>query len=371
MESIVKFFLPLHSWVLQKAFGPVFTDAIWREIALSLVPPPQSLVNTIVRECADSDSPALLAPSYRRRVRNHYKRYVRRQLRDNPLMLAVRGWLLRRRQELEAKGYTADPARIRKARDVETETNDYFALGHTQDDLSDMLGPIDQERLQDQERLHDTTTLVWEFALYGEGGEKPRIRRDSAIWKALNIDPEKLDAMTDEDGLLYCLSQFEALLGLDGEPPKEANLRRLLQWTIRTHLPPEEEPETTPEALSKAIEAGLIHRGIVTKDKKSGQVAEIDVEDLDSADFVIAAEAEGEAAGREAIIEAFALKGISYSDLTAKEWAEIFERDDLIHKGYEFSSKTGVSISSFYGKDAHAKEQKWSRIKNKIRALSK
>jgi hypothetical protein len=105
MESIVKLVLPLHTWVLQKVAGPVFTDAIWSAIALSLVPPPQSVVNIIVRECANLDSPALLAPSYRRRFRNQYKRYVRRQLRDNPLMLAVRGWLLRWWQELEAKGH--------------------------------------------------------------------------------------------------------------------------------------------------------------------------------------------------------------------------------------------------------------------------
>jgi len=75
--------------------------------------------------------------------------------------------------------------------------------------------------------------------------------------------------------------------------------------------------------------------------------------------------------GRQAIIEAFVYKGIGYNDLTPKEWTEIFERYDLIRKGYEYSSKVGLSINSFYGKAAHAKEQKWSRIKNKIRELSK
>ena len=73
---------------------------------------------------------------------------------------------------------------------------------------------------------------------------------------------------------------------------------------------------------------------------------------------------------REAIIETFAYKGIKNDELTPKEWAEIFERHDLICKGYEFSSKTGISMSSFYGNDANAKEKKWSRIKQKVRNLA-
>jgi len=75
--------------------------------------------------------------------------------------------------------------------------------------------------------------------------------------------------------------------------------------------------------------------------------------------------------GREAIKEALANKGISYNDLTRKEWVEIFERYNLIRKGYEFSSKTGVNISSFYGNSADTKKKRWSRIKHKIRDLSK
>ena len=71
--------------------------------------------------------------------------------------------------------------------------------------------------------------------------------------------------------------------------------------------------------------------------------------------------------GKEAIKESLASKGIGYDDLTPKEWAEIFERYALIRKGYEFSSKTGVSIGSYYGKDADTKKKRWSRINQKIR----
>lgn len=73
-----------------------------------------------------------------------------------------------------------------------------------------------------------------------------------------------------------------------------------------------------------------------------------------------------EADGKEAIREVLASEGIGYDDLTPREWAEIFERYDLIRKGYEFSSKSGVSIGSFYGQDANTKKKKWSRIKQKI-----
>ncbi len=75
--------------------------------------------------------------------------------------------------------------------------------------------------------------------------------------------------------------------------------------------------------------------------------------------------------GGEAIRAALAKRGIGYNDLTPREWEEIFEKYDLLRKGYEFSSKRGLSISSFYGEKAHAKEQKWSRVKSKVRKLSR
>lgn len=373
MEAIVKLVLPLITWTPQKVFGPFFKPSEWQAVALSLVPPPENLVNTIKREGADLDSPALRRASVRRRIRNGYKRDARRQLRGNPLVLAACQYLLKWRQELEAEGYTADPARIRKLRDIEAETNDYYASGHAQDDLLKILELGDKEltlESVDQERLDDATSLTWEFATYGEGGTKPTLRLNSDLWQALGIDPENLDAMTPEQGLLYCLSQFEALIGLNGEPPKQANLRRLLKWIIRTHLPPKKEPSTTPKAMGKAIKAGLVHKSIVTTDKETGE-DEVDVEDPNAADFVSVVEAGGEEEGRETIIEALARRGIGYSDLTPKEWAEIFEKYDLFGKGYELSSKTGVSISNFFGAAANAKEKKWSHIKKKIRKLSK
>ena len=75
--------------------------------------------------------------------------------------------------------------------------------------------------------------------------------------------------------------------------------------------------------------------------------------------------------GKEAIINFFARKGIGYNDLTPADWAEIFERQQLIRKDYDFSSKLGMSMSSFYGEAANTKEKRWSRVKKKINELSR
>ena len=74
--------------------------------------------------------------------------------------------------------------------------------------------------------------------------------------------------------------------------------------------------------------------------------------------------------GKEAIIKFFASKGIGYGDLTPADWSEIFERHHLMREDYDFSSKIGLSMSSFYGKAAKTKEKRWSRIKKKINGLS-
>lgn len=364
MESIVKTILPLHTWKLQKAAGPVFTQDVWRAIALSLVPPSDSIVKTILKQCAGLDGRKLLSPSYRRWVRNRYKHYIKRLLHNNPYMVPIRKWLLSQRQKLEAQGGTADPSRIRKLREIEAETNNYFQQLIQTEQLPEELTGIVREN-------PDALNLLWEFAVYGEGGNKPKLRPNSGIWNALGLDPGQIEGMSPVDGLIACLDRFMALFGLAGEPPDEPRIRRLMRWVVRTHLPPQKEPETTPEARAKAVEAGLIHRGIVTRDEETGEVIDTDVEDTTATQFVHEVEENNvsEAERRKNIIELLRLKGVEYDDLTPREWEEIFERDDLFRKGYEFSSKTGVSISSFYGTTAHAKEQRWSRMKKRIRKV--
>lgn len=369
MEPIVRSVLPMITWTLEKVFGPVFKPNEWQAMALSLVPPPDNAVNAIMREFAEFNTPALLASSRRRRIRNLFKRCIRHQFRDNQfrsLALAVRQYLLKWRQELEAKGYNSDPARIRKMRDIEAEIDDRYYHLLQSGSLPEALKPIVRRDGP------DVVNLLWEFAAYGEGGTKPKLRQNSVVWAILGIDPKQLQAMPPQEGFLWYISRsFQALLRLSDNPLNEASLGKLLRWVVRTHLPSEREPETTPGVLSKAVEAGLIHKGIVTRDKETGEVAGIDVEDPNATDFIRKAEIGGNeisgAEDRETITQAFALKGIGYNDLTPGEWAEIFERYDLIREGYEFSSKTGISISSYYGAAANTKEQRWSRIRKKIR----
>jgi hypothetical protein len=364
-DPLVRTFLPLYTWMLQKIFGPVLERDAWKEVAQSVVPPPKYMVDLITREFADMDSPALLSAVARRRFRKQKQYDQRGQLRNNSMVSVVREYCLDLREKMEAKGFRGAPGRIRKWKDLEAETNDYYSRLAEHPELPESLGPISSDKAR------EIVALLWELAVYGryKSDTKPKITRSSMIFKALGIDSDKLMAMNemnDKDGLLMCLSLFEAPLGLRGQPPEENKLLQLLRWAIRTYLPSDQEGKTTPEALSKATIAGLIHKPIVIKDKETGKVVEMDIEDTSALQVGELSEADG----REAIIEAFAHKGIGYNDLTPNEWQEIFERRDLIRKGLEFSSKTGVSISSFYGKAAHAKEQKWSRIKKKIRELS-
>ena len=70
--------------------------------------------------------------------------------------------------------------------------------------------------------------------------------------------------------------------------------RRLLKWLVKTHLPPGKEPEPTPEARAKAIEAGLIYRGVEVRDDETGEVVGVEVEDPTATRFIRQAEVKDE-----------------------------------------------------------------------------
>jgi len=174
-HPLVRMLLPLWAWKLQKECGPVGERSFWKAVALSFIPPPHDLINDISKECATLDSPALLSPSYRRHFRNQCKRYFRRKLRNNPMALVVREHLIHLRQEWETAGYTADPARIRKLRDIEAETNDYYSRlaeevappsTHNEEMVDGellspiVLGPVKSKRAQ------NIVSLLWEFACW-------------------------------------------------------------------------------------------------------------------------------------------------------------------------------------------------------------
>ena len=278
MNPVVKTVLPLQSWTLQKALGPVLKPSEWRAVALSFLPPPDSIVNVIMREITPLDSTALLSASARRRFRNRVKRYIEGQLCGSRMASSMRGYLLAYRQKLEAAGYTADFARVRKLRDIEAETNLYYTQLAQSHDLAETLGV-------DQEKEHDITTLLWEFALYGEGGCKPKLRWNSVPYSVLGIDPEQLNSLPAEDAPPLFLSHLLALLGMGDDPPDERKLLRLLKWVVRTHIPANHEPQTTPRAITNALSMGLVHRAYEVKDKETGEI-EVEIEDSDATRFI-------------------------------------------------------------------------------------
>ncbi len=266
MNPIVRTILPLLTWICQKALGPVFKSNEWRAIILSLLPPPNSVVNVIMRECTALDPTALLSASARRRFRNNAKRHIEDEIRGNPKASAMCGYLLSWRQKLESEGYTCDASRIRKLCDFESETNAYYTKLTQNQDIMETFEV-------DQDKAHDINSLLWEFALYGEGGScKPQLRQNSLPYKILNIDPEQLDSLPEEDIPTLFLSRLQTLIGMDGNPPDENKLWRLLNWVIKTHLPADYEPQTTPKAMTNAVDKGLLYRGHEVKDKEAGEV---------------------------------------------------------------------------------------------------
>ena len=118
-----------------------------------------------------------------------------------------------------------------------------------------------------------------------------------------------------------------------------------------------------PKTINQLVDNGIVHKATTDENGNVDPETTVDQHSLDAIEQI-------ENNGHDAIVEALVLKGIAYDDLTHKEWAEIFERYDLLQGGYEFSSKNGVSMSSYYGEATNAKEKKWSRIKQKLHDLT-
>ena len=272
---------------------------------------------------------------------------------------------------MEAAGNGFDPARIRKLRDLEAETNEYY--GRLTEEVAppsifseekvdgEPLSPIVLGPLSAKE-ARDIMSLLYEFAVYGEGGNKPKIRRTSYIWKALGIDPNQVMKMSAEDGLLLCLSRFEALLGLRGQPLEEHNLLRLVRWVIRTHLPSDREPGTNPEARSKAEIAGLIHRGIKVIYEESQEVVQVDVEDKS----VVQPEDMLDLDDKERLYQFAALAGIDLNEFTPKEQERMLDLLHLLKRDNEKGSKAGT-FKEYYGGRADSEKTQRSRLFQKVR----
>jgi len=268
----------------------------------------------------------------------------------------MREYLRIRRAAIQARGLKMDMSHVGefKWRDVEMDlANRWMGLFNGEEPPTELKAVINSHP--------DAPNLLWELATHGWTGQKPRLRRNSALCGIMGVDPSRLANARPEDAPTIFSLLFDRV-GLGDNPPDETTILKLIWWFVTHLLPPESEPSKDPNLINRATGAGIIHKGIVTsRDEETGEVKEIDIEDPTTTplDFL-------DLEGDEAVIAHFAHKGISYEDLTPKEWAEIFERRDLMRMGYEFSSKKGVSMSSFYGAEAVAKEKRWSRLMRKI-----
>jgi hypothetical protein len=132
--------------------------------------------------------------------------------------------------------------------------------------------------------------LLLEFALAGESQYKSNIRRNSGLWAALGLNPNGLSGLTPEGVAEIMLRRFMRIFGLDGGPPEEKTQSNLLRWVIKSHLPRDTEPGTSPEAITKAVKAGLIYQGHEVKDDETGELVETEVEDPGAERFVMEVE---------------------------------------------------------------------------------
>lgn len=330
----------------------------WKEVAQSVVPPSKYLVDLITREFADIDSPALLSVAARRSLRKQIQRDLRGQVRNDPMASAAKEYLLGLREKMEAKGFRVTPGRIRKWKDLEAETNNYYNRLAENPELPESIAPISLDKAR------DIIALLWELAVFGryKSDTKPKITRSSAIWKILGINPDNLVAlneMNDKDGLLEYLSVFEDLLGLRGQPPEENKLAQLAKWVIKRYLPSDYEPETTPEALSKASIAGLIHRANKIIDTETREVVHVEVADKS----IVQPEGMLDLDDNDHLFEFATQAGIDLNQITPKEQERILDLLDF----FDTQDKT---YKDRYGDKADSEKVQRSRLFRKVKRLT-
>jgi len=245
------------------------------------MPPPPFLQRTIVEELAFLSHPALNSACHRRRLRCWVMHRMERHYQQ--IWPVTRSIMADTMAKWQQEGYHLDTSRIRKFAEVEAEiekeTNEHYAHLEDSNDLLQAFPFISPFR------KHDMVALLFEFALTGGSQNKPKIRRNSGIWAALGFSPDELDSLPPEGAVRVIVSRLFKLLGIS-EAPDELAFARMVRWLMKTHLPREQEPETTPEAMSKAIAAGLIHRGYEVRDKDTGEVDETVVEDPAATRFI-------------------------------------------------------------------------------------
>ncbi len=363
-DRLVDTFLPLIPWTMQKLFGLFLSREEWHWLALVFVPAPKTIASRFRTELAYLMSPALDSPSARRKVRAYYQDNFRSEERNcgddgKRMRSAALNYMLEWRKSLEAKGYKANWARVRKIRDCEAEIDAFYNQLATQPDLPRVFGPVSQTRAE------EIVSLCWEFAMYGQGGSKPNVTRDSPFLAILGIDPVQIETMMPQEVVPLVLDRFLAWPQIYDNLPEERKLG-LLKWVIKTYRTREREPATTPEALNNAVIAGLVHKAIKVVDKETGEVVGTDIEDKSG---VKPGDLLTQRLSSDDIIELLGKEGINKSDLTDKTWRLIFHLNDAFNDGAEIGSKKGLSLNAYFGDDSTATRKQLSRLRDKVTKL--
>ena len=249
-RRVVDTVLPLIPWTLQKFCGPMFDRDQWREIARSFVPPSQSTTDVILKQIDGPINPAILSPSWRRKIRRRYIHLLRRQLRGNPLAVAARRYLLEWKGKLEQEnmGYSPTPKPIRKLADIEAERRMEFAeMAQNPQEIGRLFPPekvLDPRAYSQMMKELGTDSynlqvigLLMEFALRGKSTVRAQITSRSKLWSIMGVDPKMLDSLSPEDGMILILDTLFNKVGVRLGEPDEEGLRKMTEWTIRTHLP--------------------------------------------------------------------------------------------------------------------------------------
>lgn len=263
-DRLVDTMLPLLTWTQQKAFGSLLTPKEWQQIAISLVPPPDSLCSNIIRGSKATEiyeayaTEALHSPSRRRRLRRYAQHRFQHMLRnDHQLRLALsagRGWLLQWRRNLQAAGHQADPTHIRKFRDTEAKiVTELDVLSHNTIIVDQWLPP---EKVLDPRfypaimreigrhgYAYHVISLMQDFALHARALEMERLTPNSHILALLGLDRQKLQA--PETCLIEIWGKLLAMLGVSiGSAPQIESVQldwgkigQIFRWMIRRELP--------------------------------------------------------------------------------------------------------------------------------------
>lgn len=263
-DRLVDTLLPLAVWVQQKALGSLFTSEAWHQVAISFVPPPDSLSSNIIEGCEAQGiyvgyaTEALHSPSRRRKLRRYAQHRFSRMLRNDHRLRSglsvIVDYLSRWRRDLEASGYEADPTRINKLTDIQVKIRRELDVLSRNTIIIDQWLPPEEVLdprfyaaiMKDRGRqgyAYEVIKLIQEFALYARALKMQRLTPNSHLFALLGFDRQRLYA--PETCVIEFLERLISILGIKiGTMPQTEQVRlnwekigEIAKWAIRRELP--------------------------------------------------------------------------------------------------------------------------------------